>query len=211
MSFLSGGNNPFPQMPPLGRMMVFVDGENLTMRFQEMVATGRTPRNHVHHLRDTYAWSHNTVTPMLNVVHRATYYTYVQGDELTVDQVALQIRDLTFANYFIVGAHHSLGWLHNKLAPCVFKKARGARAKGVDIQLTVDVLTHCQHNNLDVVYLVAGDGDYRPLILEAQRIGKRVRVAALSNGLSPQLKLVADEFIDLDNEYFVELPSSPTA
>ena len=32
-------------MPPLGRMMVFVDGENLVLRFQDMVADGRAPQN----------------------------------------------------------------------------------------------------------------------------------------------------------------------
>ena len=82
----------------------------------------------------------------------------------------------------------------------VLKKVRTARGgKGVDIQLTVDVLSNTYQNNLDVVYLISGDGDYAPLIAECQRQGKIVFVAALSSGLNPSLPVVADRFIDLDN------------
>ena len=68
--------------------------------------------------------------------------------------------------------------------------------------MTVDILTHTYQNNLDVVYLQSGDGDYIPLIKEIIRMGKQVYVAAFSSGLNPDLKTIADEFRDLDVVYF---------
>ena len=68
--------------------------------------------------------------------------------------------------------------------------------------MTVDILTHTFQNNIDIVYLLSGDGDYIPLINEVMRAGKQVYVAAFSSGLSPKLKTVADKFTLLDDLYF---------
>ena len=68
--------------------------------------------------------------------------------------------------------------------------------------MTVDILTNSYQDNIDTVFLIAGDGDYIPLIEEVQRLGKQVFVAALSSGLSPALKTKADIFRDLDGYYF---------
>ncbi len=61
--------------------------------------------------------------------------------------------------------------------------------------MTLDILSNVHQNNLDTVYLVSGDGDFIPLIEECIRFGKHVHVAALSSGLSPELRYVADQFI----------------
>ena len=101
-------------MPSLGRMMVFVDGENLVGRYQAMLDDGRAAGNGVEHRKDVYAWIPATV------------------------------------------------------------KAG---------------------------YIVSGDGDFIPLIKECIRFGKHVHVAALSSGLSPELRYEADQFLLLDNMY----------
>lgn len=61
---------------------------------------------------------------------------------------------------------------------------------------------HAYRDNYDILYLITGDGDFKPLIEEVIRTGKQVYVAALSNGLNPVLKLAADVFVDLDPYYF---------
>jgi hypothetical protein len=38
-------------VPGLGRMMVFVDGENMVCRFQDMLNKGKTPRPSLVHCR----------------------------------------------------------------------------------------------------------------------------------------------------------------
>jgi uncharacterized LabA/DUF88 family protein len=183
-------------------MMVFIDGENLVARYQGMLKDGRTPLPEVRHRKDVYTWSQGAVWPGMSVVLRATYYTYAVGSDEVILEAANEIRTLTFAQYNPPG-HHLSPRLGDALYPKVLKKIKDARnPKGVDIQLTVDVLSNTYQNNLDVVYLVAGDGDYAPLIAECQRQGKQVFVAALSSGLNPSLKVIADRFIDLDN-YFV--------
>lgn len=197
---------PRDPVPPLGRMMVFIDGENLVARYQAMVKGGRKPMLSVKHLKDTYVWDSPSIWPGLNVVLRATYYTYTVGSLDLVDKVAGELRSFQFRQYSIIGEQCTT-YLVQTLYPKVFTKPKNRSGKGVDIQMTVDVLTNVYQNNLDTVYLVSGDGDYAPLIQEAQRMGKHVVVAALSSGLSPKLKLITDSFFDLDNVYFEPIAS----
>ncbi|MDO9047247.1 MAG: NYN domain-containing protein [Methylobacter sp.] len=190
-------------MPSLSRMMVFIDGENIVARYQSMLNAGRRAVDGVQHQKDVFAWVYHAVWPGLNVVQRATLYTYVVGDEKAANDAATAIQALTFGQYALPGQHFT-GRLINTLYPRVFKKQRNRSGKGVDIQMTVDILCNVYQNNLDTVYLISGDGDYEPIIHECQRMGKQVVVAALSDGLSPKLKLIADRFIDLDNSFFGE-------
>jgi uncharacterized LabA/DUF88 family protein len=49
-------------------------------------------------------------------------------------------------------------------------------------------MSHTFREHFDAVLLVAGDGDYVPLVEEVKRAGKQVYVAFLAkNGLSPNL------------------------
>jgi uncharacterized LabA/DUF88 family protein len=165
------------------------DGENLIARYQGMVDAGRKSLDYVCYRKDTYVWSFPSVQPGLNVISRATYYTYAVGSLDLVDEVATQLQAQRFQQYSIPGEHF-LAQLVQTLYPRVFSKPKNRSGKGADIQMTVDVLTNVYQNNLDAVYSVSGDGDYAPLIHEAQRMGKHVVVAALSRGLSPKLKLI---------------------
>jgi len=186
-------------VPPLGRMMFFADGENLVLRIQAMLNAGRTPRSEVIHVPDTFVWQPSSVWPGHNQVLRCTYYTYVTGDENRVRAVTDQIKSLSYQNY---NEPTVRAGLLNTVSPGVFRKLRGKPAKGVDIQMTVDALSNVYMNNLDASYLISGDGDYRPVIEEAIRHGKQVFLAALSSGLSQELKNSADWFLDLDGFYF---------
>ena len=172
-------------MPSLGRMMVFIDGENIVARYQSMLDAGRQPVDGVQHQKDVFAWVYRAVWPGLNVVQRATLYTYVVGDEIAANEAATAIQTLTFGQYAPPGQNFT-GRLINTLYPRVFKKLKCRPGKGGDIQMTVDILCNVYQNNLDTVYLISGDGDYEPIIHECQRMGKQVVVAALSSGLSPQ-------------------------
>ena len=182
---------------PLGRMMVFVDGENLIFRFQSMLEKGWVARDDIAHIQDVLVWSNwcGGVTNFFRVL-KATYYTYAVGDEKTIDSIRGEIRKLEFPA-------SGFPRLPNNLTPCVFKKPkRQASAKGVDIQLTVDVLSHVHSNNVDAILLLAGDGDYEPLVREVTRSGKLVYLAAFSDGLSPKLPQIVDNFYCLDNHMF---------
>src|SRR4051794_35495636 len=142
------------------KWMMFVDGENLTIRAQELALqegvdlsnkeafpsyqkdvyfwpTGRLP----HH----QAWVKKSHAP--ENAERCYYYTCTQGDQQNVDDVRDALRECGFS-------------------PVVMKKQKNRKAKGVDISLTKDMLVHAFMGNYDIAVLVAGDGDFVPLVEE---------------------------------------------
>jgi hypothetical protein len=188
--------------------MLFVDGENLTIRAEEVAkAAGlKLPEGPLYR-KGTYVWlpqsafdgPHSagltgrdpryrlTAIPRLGLRHwgvRAFYYTFVQGSH---DDVAAVERALWETGF----------------QPRVFKKTKNLPAKGVDISLATDVLSNAYQDNFDIAVLLTGDGDYVPLIREVQRVGKSVYVAAFNSGLSPQLMLASDEFLEGFEEEFL--------
>jgi uncharacterized LabA/DUF88 family protein len=179
---------------PLKRWMKFVDGENFTIRGQEVLASKNMIMKQAEKRgvwrKDTFLWFPNafatdTVTRGRSHLEtnaiRAYYYTSVVGDDVALQTVQTQLRTLGFS-------------------PSVFKRLKGReKSKGVDVALTKDMLTHAFQNHYDVAMLMAGDGDYVPLIEELKHLGKRVIVAFFGEdaGLSPSLKLASDEFLNI--------------
>ena len=186
------------EMPELDRIMMFIDGENLVFRYQAMLNKGWVSNKRVEHIPDVFVWN-RTMPDMRNYKFlRAAYYTYAVGDENRIEEIRAQIRSARFR------APQSN--LPEFLTPVVFhKKRQQAQNKGVDIQLTVDMLSQVYNNTVDAVFLISGDGDYKPLIEEIKRRGKTVYIGALSNGLNKELPYLADMFIDIDR-FFVTNP-----
>lgn len=117
---------------------------------------------------------------------RAHYYTSVVGAETLIDETRRALWDLEFQ-------------------PEVFKrpkpdeqKPEGRKSKGVDITLARDMLSHAYRGHYDIAVLVAGDGDYVPLVNAVKQAGKMVVVSFLKEyGLNDSLRLAADDFFDL--------------
>lgn len=186
-------NSPVPNY---WRLMGFIDGENLVFCYQSMRNNGKTPKEENLFESDVYVWNENTLKGWQLEILRATYYTYVIGSEQLVENMAREIRNLRYKK-------DSKSTLPNNMTPCVFKKPKKSKkAKGVDIKMTVDILTNIYHDNLDIVFLVAGDGDYLPIIKEARRLGKQVYLAFFSEGLNDNLLNYVDRYINLDELYF---------
>jgi hypothetical protein len=193
--------------------MLFVDGENFTIRAQEFAKRKGFVLNPSYaYMPDTYFWlpfnrmdhlmyeggsppieeRRHLVGPPI----RAHYYTSVQGDGAKMEEVRNALWGLAFT-------------------PTVFHKPKGRHSKGVDISLTTDALSQAYQDNYDVAVLVAGDGDYVPLVEEIKRRGKVVCVSFFSDqGLQDRLRLASDAFYPLDiamNEYLtangIRLPS----
>lgn len=71
--------------------------------------------------------------------------------------------------------------------------------KGIDIQLTTDLLTHSFKNNYDVGILVAGDSDYVGAVQAVKDNGKNVEVALFGKErTSRPLRDVSDKIITID-------------
>ena len=179
-----------PSDPHLRRWMMFIDGENFCIRGQEFAAKNQLElKEGPAYLRDTFLWFPdrqgtlvltNTKTVPLEVQKhaiRAFYYTSVVGD----DDKLRKVRE----------ALHEMGF-----SPQVFKKSdKNKKSKGVDIALATDMLSNAYNNNFDVAVLVAGDGDYIPLISEIKRLGKVVYIVFFLDrqyGTNPDLLLAGD-------------------
>ena len=185
--------------PHLRRWMLFVDGENFTIRAQKLAGDeGVALHEGREFLHNVFIWMPgisptsaltNTAYAPLKVqpnAIRSHYYTCVSGDDAKVLSVRQALRSLGFH-------------------PEVFKKQKGqAKAKGVDIALSKDFLSHAFLGNYDVAVLIAGDGDYVPLITEVKRLGKVVYLAFFEEfGLSPELRLAADNYFDM-SQFFLD-------
>ena len=64
-----------------------------------------------------------------------------------------------------------------------------------DVGIVMDIMK--LYNNLDVIVLASGDGDYVPLIEYLRNHGQFVEVIAFGESASSKIKEQADEFIDL--------------
>ena len=188
---------PKPVDPHLRRWMLFVDGENFTIRAQKLAKDKSLKLDEGDfYSPDIFVWIPGT-KPTQNMIDsapikaqpfaiRAYFYTSVVGDQ----QKLINIRR----------ALHSLGF-----APEVFKKdKKEEKAKGVDIALARDFLGHAFQNNYDVAVLVAGDGDYVPLVQEVKRLGKTVYLEFFKNyGLNEELYLASDSYFEME-QFFVD-------
>lgn len=164
------------------RAMMFVDGENLAIRYKELLGED-TRESYVSYLEDVFVWSRYANIPHdLNCeVLRKYYYTAVRGDSDSLEDVERQLKELGIES------------------PKIFKKEKGRPSKRVDITLATDMLTHAYRNNYDVAILVAGDDDYVPLVQAIKNDGRRVVLWFFENssGLSKRLKMESDYFFDI--------------
>ncbi len=181
------------------RAIVLIDGENLVLRYQEMLESKFKPVPKTIHEKDIIVW-HNKILEVFNFeLMRVSYYTTFVGDIKSLEEMKEKI-SLIFYEF---GYPKKNEFGSGTINPHVFKKERRSqKTKSVDINVTIDALRHTYNNNIDIVYLLSGDGDYLPLIEEIMHQGKRVWVGAFSSGCHPALKYSADDFIDLDKIFF---------
>jgi uncharacterized LabA/DUF88 family protein len=172
------------------RAMVFVDGENLTMRYQAMQkASGASHDMSGWHRPDVAVWAQqlnpaSSSLPGTRVI-RKYYFTSEQG----TDEKRVETAD----------------WLKSRgfEEPSVFRRAPNGRSKQVDISLCVKMLVPATHHHYDIAVLVAGDEDYVPLVRAVKAEGARVHLWFVSDGLAPRLQRECDYFVSLDGYFGV--------
>jgi uncharacterized LabA/DUF88 family protein len=174
--------------------MLFVDGENFTIRAQRVAeSNGLTLREGPFYKRDCFVWLpgwgatgkiHNSPIMLQQYALRGYYYTSLVGDDNLLNSARESVRALGFS-------------------PEVFKKdAQQRKAKGVDIALTKDMLSHAFQDHYEVAVLIAGDGDYVPLVEKVKSLGRLVFVWFFEQeGLNPSLRLASDHFHDLTTSF----------
>lgn len=170
--------------------MVFVDGENLAMRYKHLL--GHRPQaDHIIHLADTFVWS-SVFDKFFQKYHliRKYCFTSAVGDDSHVLAVEQKIRSSGFE------------------APRVFKKQKGRTSKQVDISMCCEMLSHGLGDNFDCAIVISGDGDFVPAVEALIRGGKQVVLWYLANGANPALVRSADHSFDL-SEFFLSSGGAP--
>ena len=180
------------------RTLVLVDGENLVFRYQNMIKKGKTKNKGIRHEPDVFVWKPNIFNMRPLDILRVSYYTTVIGDESRVKEINELISKKEY-DFHLGGTKGYQGTLN----PHVFKRdSKSRKTRAVDINITIDALTHVYNKSADIIFIISGDGDFLPLINEIKRMGKLAIVGALSEGLEDKLKYTADRFYTLDNYFF---------
>jgi uncharacterized LabA/DUF88 family protein len=182
----------------LKKVIAFADGENLVMRYQEMIRTGRTPRADVVHIQDKFVWAMGLTRWTRMDLLRVNYYASTSGARESVEDLEQQIAATNFTcqgEVYLEGAARILPHVH-------WKPAQSRKTKVVDIHLTVDAMRATTTMPVDGIYLLSGDGDYDQLLAEIGRSGKQAYLGAFSSGLDTKLKSRVEQFIELDSIFF---------
>ncbi len=178
------------------RVMIFVDGENLAIRFGAYLRNeARVLARDVIYEPDVYVWSRHLSDSSVVAgggVIRTHYYTAVQGDHPKVEDVASTLKQAG------VGA------------PRVFKKIKNQRSKGVDISLATDMLTHAHRHHFDIAVLVGGDADFVPLVRAVQAEGRGVHLWYIPDGVSEALVQAVDKASNIVHMLVQPQPSPAT-
>jgi uncharacterized LabA/DUF88 family protein len=181
------------------RAAVFVDGENLVFRYQDMLDAGLKARIEVNHRPDEFVWSPMAFPCQRFSIVRCSYYTSAVGDEAYLDSIVDQIQTLPA---FYPGPIKD-NRTKVKLNARVFKKlAKSQKSRLVDIQITLDSLRAAYRHDVELIWFLTGDGDFLPVIDEIMKTGKRVGVAAFSKGIAQELRRKPDLFYCLDDLFF---------
>jgi uncharacterized LabA/DUF88 family protein len=189
------------------RTFVFVDGENLVMRYQAMVAAGAKPRKDVRHISDTFLWHPKITTWSCMDIARVTYYTSATGDDKRLTEMRSQIASTTFDYNYDPSDDVQPGT--SQLVPRIFHKpSKSRKTRNVDINIVIDVMRTANLDNAGLLYILSGDGDYLPLVEEVGRRGKEIYMSAFSSGLNEQLRSSVDLFQSLDEIFFTPAPKA---
>jgi hypothetical protein len=177
----------FPAFHSDVKTMVFVDGENLAIRYgDELKNKSASAISEVAYDPNVYVWSGRFYNPLHLQAKtiRTHYYTSVQGDQMRIDKVIDDLRKVNIEH------------------PSVFQRKSNTRSKQVDISLCTDMLLHATRKNYETAVLVAGDEDYVPLVKAVKSEGRRVILWFISNGLSPVLQRNVDLFFNIEDYLF---------
>jgi len=203
---------------------LFVDGENFTKRGQAVLEEANLkPVGPTHWREDVLLWlpthkgtepfiapsswpfmrttSPSVPQPQAHLADRAYYYTSMPYENAAVvTATRLALREIGFEPKMFPRRREK-----SKVAELPPGEERDEalarwKSKAVDLALATDVLTLAGEGRYEVAVLFAGDADYVPVVEAVKRLGRHVVLgffAGKGHGLSDDLRISADEFVDL--------------
>ena len=154
--------------------MYFVDGSNLLIELFRELSIGlraeKPPSSAIRLSKGIFDYGVGLRSGDFRV--RSFWFASFKGNEETRKAYASALRE-------------------NGYEPRLFPR-RGNREKGVDIDLTREMLVNAFSRNFDRGVLVAGDEDYVSLVNEVKRYGPRIEGAFFRHGFANELRLSLD-------------------
>lgn len=187
--------------------LIFVDGENLVLRYQEMLLGGRKPDPGNIHIPDSFIWNQRVLDDHMWNLKRVSYYTSAVGDDVHVRAIRERIAATTFTcrTGVIAGFGTNFTTRTGQIVPFVRKKSNRSRKESIcDIAITVDVMRACYRDHARIIWVFSGDGDFISLFNEVVHNGKSAYASAFSSGLNEEIRYAVDEFLLLDKYFFQE-------
>jgi uncharacterized LabA/DUF88 family protein len=184
----------------LKRVIALVDGENLVLRYQAMLADGggklMASRKNAYR-KDVFVWNRDVTKWTDMDLRRVSYFSSLVGNDERIEEVE---EELGKTPYVCRGAGYSGT---GTIIPRVYKRRQdGKKSRVVDIGITIDFMNALDDPQIDAIFLLSGDGDFLHLVKEARRTSKQVHIGAFSSGLDPSLRRSADQFVNLDSVFF---------
>jgi len=187
--------------------LIFVDGENISSRYHAMVKAGHKPLSDNIIIGESFVWNHRILKAHVWNLKRLSYYTSVEGDDPKILAVRKEISAIAYRTQTGEGVGSNFLVRSGQIIPFIRKKnSRSHKESFCDIAIAVDVMRACYRDHAQTILILSGDGDFIQLFQEVVHSGKIVYASAFSSGLCPEIPLVVDEFILLD-DYFFEKPS----
>lgn len=180
---------------------IFVDGENLVMRYQAMIQEGCKPRKNIVHVPDVFVWHPGVTTWSLMDLQRCTYYTSATGDAPRLKDLRSQIASTRYEYDY---AHGDVPMASGQLVPRIFHKdSKSRKTRNVDINIVIDMMRAAHQSSVEQLVLLSGDGDYLPLVEECMRMGKPTWMCSFSSGLHEAIPTSVDLYETLDDVFFL--------
>ena len=177
----------------------FVDGGYFRTQAKNLGIDYPNPHSTIEYIMSTHVREMGGFSPTMSSVFTRRMYFYDATDP------ELGSPDTNIDKYW-----EEIERLHDtEVRFGTIRGTRNRRQKGVDILLAVDMLVGSFNNLFDIAVLVSGDEDFVPLVVEVQRRGISVVVAAVSSTTSAELRRVADRYIDLSEEGCWALTKNP--
>jgi len=136
--------------------------------------------------------------------HIRTYYYDAIIDESTIEEIEEEEREKLKRKREKQKAFFSkisdLPFCDVRLGRLVYSEKEGFRQKGVDIRMTIDMLSKAYDGHYEFAILVAGDGDFESLVDAVKDAGRRVIGAYYQDNISPKLREMFDLRIILTRE-----------
>ncbi len=139
------------------RTILFVDGENLVFRYQDMITAGHIPSSDIVHEPDCFVW-HPRMTNLSEFeLVRVCYYTSVVGSYERVEEIKQKLAAIIYR------AGHGRNQITGQIVPLVFKKPQQSRkTRTVDIHLIIDVLRFAHLDAIDLISCQRGRRLFAP-------------------------------------------------